>query len=162
MKYEITLEDYLGAQRLHSRWRSRDITIRNILWALTIATAIILVFFTKYILAAGMIGAIIGSFIVPFVWNDFVSQLISRGTYKKLSAPQKHQKIEITENGIVYGSEKESIDWGHFEKWKESDGYILIYLDSKRFLIVPKRIDFNSESIHELKGYLTGNVEKSA
>lgn len=161
MKYEIKIEDYLGAQRLHSRWRSRDIKIRNILWALTITTAIVLAVFSKYILVAGMIGAIVGSFLVPFIWNNTASPLIAKGAYKKLSAPQKHQEIEITENGIAYGNARENIEWSRFEKWKESEGYILVYLDSKRFLIIPKRIDLNGVFIQELEECLIGNVKKS-
>jgi len=151
VEYELTLTDYLLAQKLHAKWADRAILIRNIIWALLLTIAIAVLFFKEYLVAGGMIGAIAGSFFIPFFWNNFVAQIISRIKYKKLTALQKNQLITVVEDGLGCGVSQAFIAWNKFEKWKENQSYILAYLSKSTFLVIPKRIAEQGINISEIK-----------
>ena len=151
VEYELTLTDYLIAQKLHAKWTDRAILMRNIIWTILLAITIVASFLKEYLLACTMIGAIAGSFFAPFFWNNFAAQIISRLKYRKLTAAQKNQVISISEEGVGFGVSQAVIAWKMFVKWKENQDYILAYLNKSTFLIIPKRIIEQGIDVSEIK-----------
>lgn len=158
VEYEITLTDYLAAQKLHAKWSKYNTQIRNLIWGLLLSVAIVSFFVKEYLAASGAIGAIAGSFFIPFLWNNVVAQIIFRIKFKNLTISQKNQAISVLESGLGYGKSQATIGWKELEKWKENQEYILAYIDKVKFLIIPKRIATKGVDISELRQRLAREV----
>jgi len=154
VKYELTLADYLSAQKLHAKWSDRAILIRNTIWTLLLTIGLAALFFEEYAAVGGLTGAVVGSFFIPFFWNNVVAQIVSRLKYKKLTQLHKSQSISIVEKGLAYGVSQTVIEWDKFEKWRENPSYILAYLKKSTFLVIPKRIADQGINVNEIKSHL--------
>jgi YcxB-like protein len=68
--------------------------------------------------------------------------MLHRMQFNRLRALHEPIRFEAGEGGIVYntGKSESTTKWEAFEKWKESKGSFLLYVQPRLYFLVPKRV----------------------
>lgn len=157
-KFELSLADYLEAQKLHAKWTDNAVRVRNAIWAIMSVVLMLGLYAHQYLVAGALLGGIAGSFLVPFIWNRFVGPVLARNRFKGLKESHKHKTLDIDESGLWIGDPPGLLKWSEFVKWKESGECILAYIDKNIFFVIPKRVASDTFNVHRLREMLKNEV----
>ena len=152
--YQLTQEEYLQAVNLHHKKGTRIVRV-----AIYIALAtIIVVFGTDFTNTREIIFNVIAAFFSIAFYLLFVRILTdyqAKSVYKKSATLPHEVKLHISGKGIRFDkiSNKGSIPWSAFEKWKSDENFYLLYTTPRRFNVIPSRA-LNEKQKIEFDEYL--------
>ena len=154
MKINYTLEkdEYLEALQLHNKGG-----LRTLLMFVYAGFAIVVILVSTNF---SDMREVIRNFFILFFSLSFYFLLTrmmhtfqSKKLYDKSTTLSKEVTLRITGRGIKIDDQSSSIAWDSFSKWKENEGYYVLYLSMRNFKIIPKRAMSEVEE-KEFKGYL--------
>lgn len=146
--FTLTLEDYIGANRLH--WRAsykRPRTYRTWLWVMLFYGVLFLAIgqsFRPHDIAVAAIVAVAGG-IGAMIVCGLIGLLALPGRSRRLFAQQKtlhqEQRVSIEEDVIRFEGANFHLThpWSDFPRWNESSRFILLYISDNAFHILPAR-----------------------
>lgn len=160
--YQLTADDYVEAQRIHTRKHFSKSVWVLVVFAFMIVLGIVCFGLwvagqkppatTLWILDISLLGA------YAWLWSGFAW----RKQFRKIQALQAPLKMTVSDEGIFYESARGSSTtmWAAFEDWRESKTLFLFYPQPSMFFILPKRI-MGPEQVSAFREVLTARVRKS-
>jgi hypothetical protein len=158
VRYQLTADDYVGAQIAH---RNRSLVSR---WANRILTAIFaLLLFSMVVLliarpesAQDAVGA---GFFALFMLVLLNPRFMWKAQFRKAKSLQREYEAEATEEGLVLVTDVSRADlkWALFTKYHESRDLFVLYQQPKVVTIVPKRA-FGEAEIDQFRELLRRNI----
>jgi hypothetical protein len=159
-KFRISEGDYVNALKLYER-----LTPKMIAFYLLVAGALVLIaMFGSTLFRSGAIGGLIGGGVVAIFGRYLVAPMLARRHYRKYKAIHDEFIIGLSDDGVCIESSnaKGILPWGDILKWRENEGFLLLYLMPRLYHIVPKSIAQQGFDIALLVNGLNKNVGKSA
>jgi hypothetical protein len=138
--YKLTQEEYLQAVNLHHKKGNRIIMLAIYI----VLAAIIVVFGTDFSNTREIITNIIAAFFSISFYMLFVRMLSvyqAKSVYQKSATLPHEITLHISGKGIKLdkNSNKPSIPWSAFSKWKNDEKFYLLYTNPRRFNVIPTR-----------------------
>ena len=152
--YQLTQEEYLQAVNLHHKKSARVLRL-----AIYIAlAAVIVIFGTDFSNTREIITNIIAAFFSISFYILFVRMLTAyqaKSVYKKSTTLPHEITLHISGKGIRFDklSNKGSIPWNLFNRWKADEHFYLLYTGPRRFNVIPTRA-LNEKQKEEFETYL--------
>jgi len=165
VQFKLTFEDYLQAQRLHSKrnWQHR-------LWFVlsrTLVPALGLLYLLLFVVILWrttpsvwlFVALVCGSY---FPFYPLFVRLRLRRCYRRTRTGDDWNFVEVSEESIHINAEnsRSDLNWKAVQSWREDKNVILLYLAIAKFIVLPKRA-FSPEQINELHSLLSRNVQSA-
>ena len=152
--YQLTQEEYQQAVNLHHKKGKRLLTLSIYI---ILATVIVIVG-TDFSNNREIITNIIAAFFSISFYMLFVRMLSAyqaKSVYQKSTTLPYEITLHISGKGIRLdkSSNKASIPWNAFNKWKNDEHFYLLYTNPRRFNVIPTRA-FNEKQKKEFDTYL--------
>ena len=155
MRFKLSLEDYLNAQRFHAkRSMSSRFTFFVVWWVYpTVGLSLIAIAFLIWRYhplsanTAGAIGGLLGGGGVLACWRLFIRRNFKK-SYRRTRCGEGDVEVLLNENGIfseISGLTKGEFSWKATKSWREDKEQVLIYLAPAIFVILPKRVVTESQ-----------------
>lgn len=168
MTYSLTEKQFCDAQRLHLSFKPRWVKIIFVLVGLA---GIVL-------LATGLHQQKYGLALAGFVYSSFlllslqpISQLVGRlvmlilrpmllRTFRRSPSLHQQSHVELRDGQLHLQSDNGSgtLPWKHIIQWAEDTQSILLYLQPRLFIIVPKNMDPQQHFTTPLRAQLLAQV----
>lgn len=147
IQFQISPEEYINAGLLNGEIRGITKKVHLLIEAFLLAAGLLFVFLENYIVAAGMVGAVIGANLLPYLLRRFYLPWYLRRHYWKYPIMQKSQSLSVLENGVEFESEsgRGVIGWAEIHHWREGKELLLIYPAPRIYYLVPQGV---SQSIN--------------
>lgn len=115
-------------------------------------------YFGEYTVASGLIGAVIGVYLILFLFRKFYTPWYLKKHYRKYPAIQRPMSLSVTDAGVKFMSDsgEGTVAWRDIYKWREGKDLLLIYPAPRIYYMVPKRVD----SVGDLCEILKSKVGK--
>jgi hypothetical protein len=141
-KYQITPEEYVKAGLLNGEIRGKAKIIHIGIELLLVAAGLVFLYLEEYIFASGLIGAVIGGYLIPFLFRKCYTPWYLKKHYCKYPAMQKPMSIFVMEDGVKFKNDagEGTVAWSEIHKWREGKEMVLIYPAPKIYYMVPKRV----------------------
>ena len=157
-KFILTESELVTAMKLHGQGSKAVRVSLVLLGALLAAIAIFTSykFFPLLIISGGAVGYTAAYFFgIPFQ---------AKKQYKELKSIQSEMQIVIENEGIKLESitGNSNLDWSHFKKWAYNENIIIMYITSRMFYILPRRVLENEEQFKNIVEILSNNIGKNA
>jgi len=157
--FQLTQDDYAEAQVSHFTSKLG----RRFFWVMLLSAAALLV-----MVANGLVdptkaremaapGIFFATMLLLMAWLR--SGMLYRRQFNRLKPLQQTIHFEAGESGIVYRTSKgeSTTRWEGFERWRESTGCFLLYVQPRLFFVVPKRV-LNSEQVATFRELLRSRI----
>lgn len=138
----LEAEDYVAAQRLHTRWTSR----RIMMCVAALLAAIVIAVLARrepvlFVGACGLVGGAAGASIGREFWRRFVLPRRARRIFAQQKNLQQPFELRWDDDALRGVSERGSSNtpWSDYLKSAQDDRIILLYLSDVMFQMVPKR-----------------------
>lgn len=157
-KYVLTESDLVTAMKLHGQGSKR---VQVALVSLGVLLSIIAIFASyKFYAILIIAGGVIGYFAVYF----FVIPFQAKKQYRELKSIQSEMRLRIEDKGIMIESciGNSNLDWSHFKKWAYNESIIIMYITSRMFYMLPRRVLENEEQFESILEILSNNIGKNA
>jgi YcxB-like protein len=171
LRYKLTFEDYLSAQRLHAKrslWPR--FTFFVVWWAYpAIGLSLIAISFLVWrdhphsANTAATVGGLLGGGAVLAPWRLFIRRNFKKN-YWRTRCGEGEVDVLFNENGIfseISGLTKGEFSWQATKSWREDKDQVLIYLAPAIFVIVPKRV-VSEPQLQDLRALLEGKIMRPA
>jgi hypothetical protein len=160
-EFQLTSDDYTEAQFSHSNRIFGKTFVSGIL-LLSPALALVVTMLIYYMDPAK------GSRLVPlwiFLGALLLLMILLRSgalyriRFNRIKALHEPIHFEAGDSGVVYRTSRSEskIKWEGFERWRESEGSFLLYLQPRAFLLVPKRV-LKTEQVTALRELLRSRI----
>jgi len=141
-RVRLEADDYVAAQRLHTRWTSRQIVV----CVAALFAGIVLAVLARrepvlFVGACGLAGGAAGASIGREFWRRFLLPRRARRIFAQQKNLQQPFEIRWDDDGLRGVSERGSshTPWSDYLKWSQDDRIILLYLSDVMFQMLPKR-----------------------
>ena len=157
-EYKISEIDYVRAMKLFSKITPKIAAIYAAAIAVLSAAAV----FAPPVVKDGAIGGLIGGAVVIILGRLIVNPILSRRHYRKYKAIQEPIHIQLKDDGVEFSTAdgKVLLRWEKILKWRQNEGYILIYPMPRLYHIVPKTIKASGFDLLALTKTLEARVGK--
>lgn len=157
----ITAEDYLSAQMLHTQ-----LTWKQAIWFSAIILLALAAYFwfpngsSRYIVVGGLVGGVIGGLGARLIIRYLVLPFRS----KKLYAQQKgiHGDIEYTwdDHALTIKTPRAqgAIPWADYVKWRENDRLFLLYQNDILFNMILKRMFVDAAELQAFRDRFVSKI----
>lgn len=138
--YQLTQEEYQQAVNLHHKKGKRFILLAIYVMLATIIVIVGTDFSNTREIITNMITAFFSiSFYMLFV--RMLSAYQAKSVYQKSATLPYEITLHISGKGIKLdkNSNKASIPWNAFSKWKNDEDFYLLYTNPRRFNVIPIR-----------------------
>jgi hypothetical protein len=138
--YQLTQEEYQQAVNLHHKKGKRFILLAIYVMLATIIVIVGTDFSNTREIITNMITAFFSiSFYMLFV--RMLSAYQAKSVYQKSATLPYEITLHISGKGIKLdkNSNKASIPWSAFSKWKNDENFYLLYTNPRRFNVIPIR-----------------------
>jgi len=87
------------------------------------------------------------------------SGMLHRMQFNRMKALHQPIHLEAGDGGVIYRTSRgeSTTKWEGFEKWRESKGNFLLYVQPRLFFVVPKRV-LNEEQVAEFRELLRSRI----
>lgn len=152
-QYQISPEEYVKAGLLNGEIRGTAKIVHYLIEALLIVASLGFAYLEQYIVASGLIGAVIGVYLIPFLFRKFYTPWYLKRHYRKYPAVQRPMSILVTESGVKFTSNsgEGTVSWKDIYKWREGKELLLIYPAPRIYYMVPKRVSSVGDLCEMLK-----------
>jgi len=138
--YQLTQDEYQKAVNLHNKKGKRFLLLAIYIMLATV----IVIFGTDFSNTREIITNIIAAFFSISFYMLFVRMLSvyqAKSVYKKSAILPYEITLHISGKGIRLdkSSNKASIPWSAFSKWKNDEHFYLLYTNPRRFNVIPTR-----------------------
>lgn len=157
--YQLTEDQFIAGQRLHSslrpwwsKWLLRLITLAGLL-----LLAVGLYYGNYWLILAGLLYAVISLFNF-----SLITQPLLRRTYRRSPSLHQQSQVELREGQLHLSSMNGGgvLPWAHIIQWAEDERSLLLYLQPRLFIIVPKDEAAGSEFAAALREQLQAHAIK--
>ncbi|MFD2753374.1 YcxB family protein [Comamonas terrae] len=155
--YTISENPYVGAQRLHARFK--PCYLRLFLWAASLAGVLMPgpgLYYRHYWLApAGLAYAML-----PWATFRCITQPMARRAYRRYPAMQQPQTVAVQEDMLrIQSSVGETrLPWNLIIQWAEDAEFLLIYLQPRLFLAIARQAGAEATVLAPLREQLLRHV----
>jgi hypothetical protein len=160
---QLTEADYLAARRLHFRWPWWRGVVVGVAFLLAIIACGQMIRGANtpesagFVLACGVLGAIIGVVILRLAYVPWQSRKVFR-EQETLRRP-----FEVTwDAGTLTrrsATGETRTPWSDFIRWKEDGGLFLLYHSDGAFQVLPKRVLGDAAAVAIFRGLLEQHVK---
>lgn len=156
-EYRISETDYIRAMQLHARPSRMRIIAFVVLVIVLLALAIHGEPVVRAVaiagIVAGMVGWLISLLLVP---------MLARRHYLHRKLGDEPLSIELMPQGLHFSSRQGNgvLPWEGIQRWRQNDGYVLLYPRPRMFHIVPRALDAQGFDTDHLIAQLTAKVGK--
>jgi len=165
IQFKLTFDDYLRAQRLHSKrtWGRRVwyIVSRTLIPVLGLLYVLIfvLIFWRTTPVGWLLVALPCGMY---FAFYPVVVRLRLNRCYRRTRTGDEENSVGIGEEGIRIRAENPSNDlnWKAVQSCREDQNVFVLYLAPAKFIVFPKRV-FSEEQILELQSLLARQVRSA-
>ena len=150
-EYCITEDDHVRATQLSMRRKKR------VLWfALTTFFVFIIVFEPGEITFYASLAAVAA--VVLLGTNLLVEPYLFRKQYRAKNLANQLTRLEMFDGGLKFtvGGDHLEIPWESIVKSTQNDDYVLVYVKTKLFLVIPKRMAEEGFDVDGLERKLAG------
>ncbi len=154
--FRISEDDYVNAMRLFSKFTPR----LRFMYAAVVALLVAIASFGSPRMKGGAIGGLAGGLFVTVVGRYIASPIATRRNYRQYKAIQDEFAVELLDEGLRFSSSAGSgkLAWNSILKWRQNNGYVLVYLSPKLYYILPKSIESGGFSMAVLTDRLRQHV----
>lgn len=156
-EYRISENDYIRAMQLHARpGRGRIIA-----FVVLVIVLVLLALYGEPVvravaiagIVAGMIGWLVSMLLVP---------VLARRHYLHRKLSDEPLSVELVPEGLHFSSRKGDgvLPWDGIQRWRQNDGYVLLYPRPRMFHIVPKALAAQGFPVDALVAQLGEKVGK--
>lgn len=137
VEYRISEQDYVEAQRL-ARRTTRKQRIFN---AVLVAVLVISFTFNPIDIRVAVLG-IVGGGLIALIGVKLLFPWLARRQYREYPEIAQLTSIDLLNDGLAFAapSGQGKLPWTRVQKWRENDGFVLIYVSAKLHHVVPKRL----------------------
>ncbi|MGB0127532.1 MAG: YcxB family protein [Rhodocyclaceae bacterium] len=154
--FRISEQDYMNAMRLFGKLTPRLVAVFSVAALALVAVAI----FGPPVLRAGATGGLTGGLLVAVIGRNIVSPMLARRHYRKYKAMHDEFVVELVADGVRFATPTADgrITWDKVYKWRQNDGFVLIYPMPRLCHIVPKSIESQGFDLRALTNRLQQHV----
>ena len=160
---QLTEADYLAAQRLHLRWPWWRRVVIGIAFLLAITACGQMIWGSRkpepasFVLACGVLGAVVGVAGLRLVYLPWKSRQVFR------QQQMLHRPFEVSWDAATFtcrnANGETRTPWSDFIRWKEDDGFFLLYHSDVLFQTLPKRVFADAEAVAAFRRLLEQHVK---
>lgn len=155
-QYQITVDEYVQAGLLNGELSRKTKQIHWAIEAGLLALGAVFFYLNSVALAFGMIGAVLGANLLPYLLRKLFVPWSLRRHYKNYLAIQKPTTISVLDQGVKFASPsgEGTILWGELHHWRENAELILLYPAPRIYYMVPKRVAESISLVENLKRHV--------
>jgi len=160
LTYHITQEDFVAAQRAHQR--------RNLSGRVQFRLGM-------FLFGLFLLMALFSVIFTPHVWMNYTLPLVlaaaylylyyfaHRLAYRKNAGLFSDIAVDVSSDGIhiITPHSESTVPWSRYQQWVESKDVFLLYVGTRTFNIIPKRV-LTVEQQDSLRTLLKRNVATTA
>ena len=155
IRFHITEDDYVAAQRLHMRTAMR----RSAKWVVVFCILLYAAFGAWHRIWWAVAIAL-SALALPWLIDTVLLGFTARRSYRRYPAMHGEQTLTVTNDGVQATSTMGNTDlrWPMVIRWAEDAEFMLLYLQPRMYFIVPLRADTDGTVGAQLREQLLRHV----
>ena len=160
---ELSENDYLDGSLFAAKWSSKRRFIMFFLALIYLALGLFLVFYAPhdfFIFGCALLGGVFGAFFSGAFGRFVLRPRRLRAHFSKRKALHRKVMLSWGERGVTFENENghSLAPWEDFLKFRENDGFILLYTSRITFILIPKRFFKESGQLNDFMTLVRGRV----
>jgi hypothetical protein len=160
-KFSYTAEDYSESQVFYrerlASWSQRYSPKFMSVAGFLMACLSVVMFFAHSDKFLAVVCAVFGVYVV--LWYGVLPSYRSRRAFGRQVSLKEECAVNIDENEMEFSSSntQSKVKWPAFARWAETPNLLLVFVRSKHFYIIPKRI-FSAAEMETVRQVLTERI----